>query len=75
MLVERIDEDHSMMLRNTNRQEKKKNIHYRDIWTVMVGRNGARGIDTEEPGYNDIGFYDTSPIASDTLRYQLISHC
>jgi len=28
-----------------------------------------------EPGYNDIGLYDTSSIASDILRYQLISHC
>jgi hypothetical protein len=28
-----------------------------------------------EPGYNDIGLYNTSPIASDILRYQLIRHC
>ena len=28
-----------------------------------------------EPSYNDIGFYDTSPITSDILRYQLIPHC
>jgi hypothetical protein len=28
-----------------------------------------------EPGYNDIGLYDTSPIASDILWYQLIPHC
>jgi hypothetical protein len=30
---------------------------------------------TVEPGYNDIGLYDTSPIASDILLYQLIPHC
>jgi hypothetical protein len=28
-----------------------------------------------EPGYNDIGFYVTSSIASDILWYQLIRHC
>jgi hypothetical protein len=27
------------------------------------------------PGYNDIGLCDTSPITSDIVRYQLISHC
>jgi hypothetical protein len=30
---------------------------------------------TVEPSYNDIGLYDTSPIASDILWYQLIRHC
>jgi hypothetical protein len=30
---------------------------------------------TVEPGYNDIGLYVTSFIASDTLWYGLISHC
>jgi hypothetical protein len=30
---------------------------------------------TDEPGYNDIGLYDISPIASDILSYQLIPHC
>ena len=29
---------------------------------------------TVEPGYNDIGFSDTSSITSDILRYQLIPH-
>jgi hypothetical protein len=28
-----------------------------------------------EPGYNDIGLYDTSPIVSGILWYQLIPHC
>ena len=27
------------------------------------------------PGYNEIGLYDTSPITSDILWYQLIPHC
>jgi hypothetical protein len=26
-----------------------------------------------EPGYNDIGLYDTSPIASDIVWYQFLS--
>jgi len=26
-------------------------------------------------GYNDIGLYDTSSVASDILLYQLISYC
>jgi hypothetical protein len=30
---------------------------------------------TIEPGYNNIGLYDTSPIVSDILWYQLIRHC
>jgi hypothetical protein len=30
---------------------------------------------TVEPGYNDIGLYDTSLIASDILWYQLIPRC
>jgi hypothetical protein len=30
---------------------------------------------TVEPGYNDIGLYDTSSITSDILWYQLIRHC
>jgi hypothetical protein len=30
---------------------------------------------TVEPGYNDIGLYDTSSITSYILRYQLIPHC
>jgi len=30
---------------------------------------------TDEPGYNDIGLYDTSSIPSDILWYQLIPHC
>jgi hypothetical protein len=29
---------------------------------------------TLEPGYNDIGLYDTSPIASDILCCQLIPY-
>jgi hypothetical protein len=28
-----------------------------------------------EPGYNDIGLYDTSSIASDILSYQLLAQC
>jgi hypothetical protein len=27
------------------------------------------------PGYNDIGLYDTTPVMSDILWYQLIRHC
>jgi hypothetical protein len=30
---------------------------------------------TVEPGYNDIGLYDISPVESDILWYQLIRHC
>jgi hypothetical protein len=30
---------------------------------------------TVEPGYNDIGLYDTPSIASGILWYQLIPHC
>jgi hypothetical protein len=34
----------------------------------------VRVTDTE-PGYNDIGLYNTSPIVSGVLWYQLIPHC
>jgi hypothetical protein len=30
---------------------------------------------TVEPGYNDIGLCDTSPITSDVLWHQLIPRC
>ena len=42
--------------------------------TVYVTRgNGTDSSpSTVEPGYNDIGLYDTSPIALDILWYQLI---
>ena len=30
---------------------------------------------TVKPGYDDIGFYDVSPIQSDILWCQLIRHC
>jgi hypothetical protein len=30
---------------------------------------------TVEPGYNELGLYDISPITSDILWYQLIPHC
>jgi hypothetical protein len=33
------------------------------------------GKTTVEPGYNDIGVYDSSPVVSDILWYQLIPHC
>jgi len=29
---------------------------------------------TDEPGYNDIGLYETASITSGILWYQLISH-
>jgi hypothetical protein len=32
-------------------------------------------VHTVEPGYNDIGVYDTSSIPADILRYQLIPRC
>jgi hypothetical protein len=32
-------------------------------------------VDTVEPGYNDIGLYDISSIASDILWDQLTPHC
>jgi len=36
----------------------------------MVGE-----INIVKPGYNDSGLYDTSSIASRSLRYQLIPQC
>jgi hypothetical protein len=45
----------------------------------FVGVRGPLGLsfakNTVQPGYNDIGLYDTSSIASDILWYQLVPHC
>jgi hypothetical protein len=38
-------------------------------------QEGAHSITTVESGYNDIGLYDTSSIASGILWYELIPHC
>jgi hypothetical protein len=35
----------------------------------------TRAGNTVDPGYNDIGLYDTSFIKSDILWFQLIRHC
>jgi hypothetical protein len=40
-----------------------------EIWEACKERNRV------EPGYNDIGLYDTSSITSDILWYQLLPHC
>jgi len=38
--------------------------------------NGIRSKkNTVEPGYNDVGLYDTSNIASDILLYQFNPYC
>jgi hypothetical protein len=44
------------------------------ILYVIVRHDTKRHI-TVEPGYNDIGLYNTSFMASDILWYQLIPHC
>jgi hypothetical protein len=36
---------------------------------------GFHFVYTVEPGYNDVGLYDTSSVALDTRWYQLIPHC
>jgi hypothetical protein len=46
-------------------------LHHNDYPLVPV----HFGSGTFEPGYNGIGLYDTSSIASDTLWYQLIPQC
>jgi hypothetical protein len=40
-----------------------------------VGKAKPSAGNTVEAGYNDSDLYDTSPIASDILWYQLIPHC
>jgi hypothetical protein len=45
---------------------------------IVVPTFAARTVtfpNTVQPGYNDIGLYDTSLIAPDILWYQLIPHC
>jgi hypothetical protein len=53
---------------------------YLFCFTFNVNQNSGESLFyylsyTFEPGYNDIGLYDTSSIASHILWYQLISHC
>ena len=66
-----------------------QNVIFSSVMSVSVGQvctNPCRKFaqetklltvaqNTVEPGYNDIGLYDTSPITSDILWYQLIPHC
>jgi len=45
------------------------------VYDTVFEESGSLYHNTPKPVYNDNGLYDTSPIASDILRYQLISHC
>jgi hypothetical protein len=47
----------------------------RQPFIIADGPENSAVKNTVEPGYNDIGLYDTSPIASDIVWYQLIPHC
>jgi hypothetical protein len=41
---------------------------------VLTKTNQQRDVYRVEPGYNNIGLYDTSSVTSDVLLYQLIPH-
>jgi hypothetical protein len=56
--------DHGWVVQPKHVGVYKDNVQYLVIKTYTV-----------EPGYNIIGLYDTSSIASDILWYQLIPHC
>jgi hypothetical protein len=43
------------------------------LWNGILS-SMFRGKSTVEPGYNEIGLYNTSPLTSDILRYPLIPH-
>jgi hypothetical protein len=43
--------------------------------TSILGKSHKMMITTVESGYNDIGLYDNSSIASAILWYHLIPHC
>jgi len=45
-----------------------RNLHNEELYGLYFSQN------TVKPGYttNDVGLYDTSSVASDTLQYQLI---
>jgi hypothetical protein len=47
-----------------------RKLHNEELYGLYFSQN------TVKPGYttNDVGLYDTSSIASDTLQHQLISH-
>jgi hypothetical protein len=45
------------------------------LFTPLVFTSAGTSVTTVEPGYNNIGLYDTSSIASTILRYQVIPHC
>ena len=46
-----------------------RRLHHEEIYGLYFSQN------TVNPGYNDIGLYDTPSIESDTLQYQLTPHC
>jgi hypothetical protein len=47
------------------------------LWWLEGGGTVKNSISLHavQPGYKDIGLYDTSSIASDILWYQLFPHC
>jgi hypothetical protein len=66
------------MIRQTEVGLRKKNcpvLNYEPHHGDVCGTGSTAPWITVEPGYNDIGLYDTSSIALDILSYQLIPHC
>jgi hypothetical protein len=51
------------------------NLEIRQRLNYFYLKVGLHVIVTVEPGYNDIGLFDTSSITSHILWYQLIPHC
>jgi len=45
-----------------------------DTFFIFSNRQYTPFLNRADPGYNDIGLYDTSSITSDILWYQLVSH-
>jgi hypothetical protein len=77
--VNRVDDDDDMLKFELLRELTKVGC---EVVVVKSYANSLRGAESflrsqqlVEPGYNDIGLCDTSPIATDILWYQLIPHC
>jgi hypothetical protein len=47
----------------------------RGMYTAKLNQNVVEMYNHKEPGYNIIGLYEISSIASDILWYHSIPHC
>jgi hypothetical protein len=58
-----------------SREPTNATLYRTNLATLVYSRHAVKELNTDKPGYNDIGLYDIPSIASDILWYQLIPPC